>query len=146
MIDVTLSINANNVDQVMTDLKEELDIALEMVGMAAEGDAAKMCVADTGRLRNSISFSTKTNNTAKSYSWKDSTKGRGTKAGSDVTESHGGEQEGKVYIGTNVTYAEHVEYGTSKMAAQPFLRPAIQANMMKYKAIIESQLKNLDEK
>lgn len=27
-------------------------------------------------------------------------------------------------VGTNVNYAVHVEYGTSSMAAQPFLRPA----------------------
>lgn len=27
-------------------------------------------------------------------------------------------------VGTDVKYAIHVEYGTSKMAAQPYLRPA----------------------
>lgn len=28
-------------------------------------------------------------------------------------------------VGTNVEYAPHVEYGTSRMNAQPFLRPAL---------------------
>lgn len=28
-------------------------------------------------------------------------------------------------VGTNVEYAPHVEYGTRKMAAQPYLRPAV---------------------
>ena len=28
-------------------------------------------------------------------------------------------------VGTNVSYAVHQEYGTSKMAGQPFLRPAV---------------------
>lgn len=28
-------------------------------------------------------------------------------------------------VGTNVTYAAHLELGTSKMAARPFLRPAL---------------------
>jgi HK97 gp10 family phage protein len=28
------------------------------------------------------------------------------------------------YVGTNTAYAPYVEYGTSKMAAQPFLEPA----------------------
>ena len=28
-------------------------------------------------------------------------------------------------VGTNVSYAVHQEYGTSKMAAQPYLRPAL---------------------
>lgn len=30
-----------------------------------------------------------------------------------------------VAVGTNVEYAPHVEYGTVKMAAQPYLRPAM---------------------
>lgn len=28
-------------------------------------------------------------------------------------------------VGTNVSYAVHVEFGTSKMDAQPFIRPAV---------------------
>ena len=31
-------------------------------------------------------------------------------------------------VGTNVSYATHQEYGTSKMAGQPFLRPALAEN------------------
>ena len=31
-------------------------------------------------------------------------------------------------VGTNVEYAEHVEYGTKHMTAQPYLRPAIDEN------------------
>lgn len=31
-------------------------------------------------------------------------------------------------VGTNVEYAEHVEYGTRHMQAQPYLRPAIDNN------------------
>lgn len=30
-------------------------------------------------------------------------------------------------IGTDVTYARHVEFGTRRMRAQPFLRPALDA-------------------
>jgi HK97 gp10 family phage protein len=38
------------------------------------------------------------------------------------------EEELSVKIGTNVEYAPYVELGTSKMAAQPFLRPALLNN------------------
>jgi HK97 gp10 family phage protein len=31
-------------------------------------------------------------------------------------------------VGTNVEYAEHVEYGTVRSEAQPYMRPAIDAN------------------
>lgn len=30
--------------------------------------------------------------------------------------------------GTNVSYAKHLEFGTSKMAARPFMRPALYGN------------------
>jgi len=33
-----------------------------------------------------------------------------------------------VDVGTNVEYAAPLEFGTSKMAARPFLRPALQRN------------------
>lgn len=39
------------------------------------------------------------------------------------------------YVGTDVHYAAYVEFGTSKMAAQPFLRPAaneVQGNLSKH--------------
>jgi len=37
----------------------------------------------------------------------------------------------KVRVGTNVEYAAYQEYGTYKMAAHPFLRPALD-NMRRY--------------
>ena len=32
-------------------------------------------------------------------------------------------------VGTNVEYSPYVEYGTSKMSAQPYLRPALDNNI-----------------
>lgn len=39
------------------------------------------------------------------------------------------------YIGTNVFYAPYVELGTSKMPAQPFLRPAVKNYTWDYRRI-----------
>lgn len=58
--------------------------------------AKKLCAVDTGRLRSSITY--------------------------EIGES-GGELAARV--GTNVEYAPYVEFGTRRMRAQPFLRPAI---------------------
>lgn len=46
-----------------------------------------------------------------------------------------------VYIGTNVEYAPYVEMGTKKMAARPYLGPAIVKHVQEYKSIIEQELK-----
>lgn len=44
----------------------------------------------------------------------------------------------EVWIGNReVDYAAHVEYGTSKMAAKPFIRPAVAALRKKYPSEIE---------
>ena len=60
--------------------------------------AKKGCPVDTGRLRSSI------------------------------TDELAMDDEGLVgRVGTDVEYAPYVELGTSRMAAQPFLRPALAA-------------------
>ena len=45
----------------------------------------------------------------------------------------------EVYVGTNVEYAPHVEYGTIKQKAQPFLRPAATEHSQTYKQIITDE-------
>lgn len=45
----------------------------------------------------------------------------------------------KAVVGSNVEYAPHVEMGTSKQAARPFLRPALEANMAKIKEIFATK-------
>lgn len=44
-------------------------------------------------------------------------------------------------IGTNVEYAPYVELGTSRMSAQPYLRPAVLEHIAEYKHIAESRLR-----
>lgn len=38
-------------------------------------------------------------------------------------------EDHKYYVGSDEEYALHVEVGTSKMAAQPYLRPAINTTL-----------------
>ena len=44
------------------------------------------------------------------------------------------------YVGTNVEYAPYVEMGTSRTAAQPFLRPAATDHVDQYRSILKSEL------
>ena len=60
--------------------------------------AKDRCPVDTGRLRSSITW----------------------RLGRDSQGLLG-------IVGTNVTYAPYVEFGTARTAAQPYLRPALQA-------------------
>lgn len=48
--------------------------------------------------------------------------------------------ETSAYIGTNVEYAEHVELGTSRQKAQPYLRPAAADHEGVYRRILEAEL------
>lgn len=43
--------------------------------------------------------------------------------------------EAKWVVGTNVEYSVYVEFGTSRMAAQPYLRPAVESARRKSERI-----------
>lgn len=66
--------------------------------LSVDRTAKRLCPVDTGRLRASIN-------------WRLEADARGLLA----------------IVGTDVEYAPYVEFGTSRMSAQPFLRPALEA-------------------
>lgn len=49
-----------------------------------------------------------------------------------------------VYIGTNVEYAEAVEYGTYKMTARPFLTPAATKHSGEYERIMRAAMESAE--
>ena len=93
---------------------------------------------DTGRLRASISTN-----------WSNSGEARGAiggqavpedgicNPGGDALSSQFGGGKFRVVVGTNVEYAPWLEFGTSRMAARPFLRPVFE----KYKPAITRLLR-----
>lgn len=44
----------------------------------------------------------------------------------------------KGYVGSNIEYAPFQEFGTSKMGAQPYLQPAIEANRSRILALFQA--------
>lgn len=77
-------------------IKLETAADLQRLGQKAARNMRQLAPVDTGRLRNSI----------------------GVTNGSDSRGPY-------VDVGPTTDYAIHVEFGTSRMAAQPFVRPGL---------------------
>lgn len=128
----------DNSAEVLSALPQQIDTALEAVGLQVEGYAKLKAPVDTGLLRNSITHAVSGKPTAISKYKADKGDKSGTYSGAAPADSDG---EKSVYVGTNVFYAPYQEYGTMKTPAQPFLKPAVTEHTAEYKAIIEHFLK-----
>lgn len=103
--------------------REESAKLLKKIGFSIMKDAMRMCAVDTGRLRASTSIN-----------WTGSGMSKGkvespAKPEDGVGQPGGSAKEFTVVVGTNVEYAVPVEYGTGKMSAKPYLRPALRKNV-----------------
>jgi HK97 gp10 family phage protein len=93
-----VEINGDALRELFESPSGEVAKDLQRRALQVDRAAKRNCPVDTGRLRSSI------------------------------TNEIGTDAQGLVAtIGTNVEYAPYVELGTSKMAAQPFLLPALEA-------------------
>lgn len=91
-------------------------------GFMVETDAKKLCPVDTGRLRASITTRVDEDALAASVS-----------ALTDLFE-----RPAIGVAGTDVYYALYVELGTYKMAARPYLRPALEKNRSRIKTLLST--------
>ena len=57
---------------------------------------------------------------------------------SSITHTVSGD---RATVHTNVQYAPYIEYSTSRMAAQPYLTPALLENKAKIQKVFEAQIK-----
>lgn len=114
--------------------------ALRAVGLLMESDVASVTPVDTGLLRNSIASGVGGEKVTKSE-YRGSDGKTGHYSGSLPLKS-----TPYVAVGTNVEYAAHQEYGTSKMKAtnngKGFLRYAVRNNLNNYKKVLEDVLKS----
>lgn len=100
-------------DRAMHALNDANEAGLLAVVLDIEGSAKLLSPWDTGRLRGSITYRTTTRED----------KPRPPAKPEDGVQSR--PKKGEAYIGTNVEYAAHQEFGTVKMKAQSFLRKAV---------------------
>lgn len=94
-------------DKLIKEVGQKCFQNMEKACMLVYTDAKRMCPVVTSRLMNSIAWE---------------------------IEKKADEVVGRV--GTNVEYATYVEYGTSKMSAQPYLRPSLEKNKGKIKQLL----------
>jgi len=132
-----MKIENDNSKIIIEALTEQVKLALEAVGYQAVTDVTRDPIpVDTGLMKNSITFALSGEAPVDgSYS-----ADKGDTSGS-YTGTAPADKEPTLYIGTNVTYAKYIEFGTSKMTARPFMLPKLRANLANYKEILTKYLK-----
>ena len=125
-----------------------IEKALVTIGGLIEGDAALEAPRKTGRLAGSITYATKREQSAITRP------GPGPDA-TDADKIGKPSKQHEVWVGTNVEYAEAVEYGHKRKSgrggalaslggrvpAQPYLRPAMDRNRKKAIKILRDALR-----
>ncbi len=102
--------------------------ALTTAGMLVEGSAISLVPIDTGRLKGSITYA------VRGYTSRTRSPAKSKDAVSRPITAY------VAHVGTNVEYAEYQEYGTRKMKAQPYLRPALDMNRTAIREIFETAM------
>lgn len=118
-IEVTLT---SNKDEILEALGEQLGQAMIAIGMTAESNAKQEITKAVYDTPESKSGYVRTGRLRNSITY-----------GVDTAEP-------AVYIGTNVEYGPFVELGTSKMAARPFLKPAVENYGEQYKDLLQQAM------
>lgn len=121
----------DNSKKILSEFERKVDVACRAVGHTAEGYAKADCPVDTGRLRNSITYTTRGFGGSDSYSDK---AGNQYSGGSANAGTHGR----SIYIGTNVEYAKYVEFierYIHKTGKAHFLRDAAANHSDEYRDI-----------
>jgi HK97 gp10 family phage protein len=96
--------------------------------MKIEGDAKELSPVDSGRLRGSITY-------------KIQGSGSSPQSPAVVMDAVSNSPDKfTAHIGTNVEYGQHVEYGTKRSGAQPFMRPALDRNRKPAQKIFSEEL------
>lgn len=116
---------------IRAELENGLAKACEMIGLAAVRFAATLCPVDTGRLRNSITYVTKTTYGQHAYT---DNNGKGYTETLSVSAD-----DNEVYFGTNVEYAVYQE------ARKHFIRKAADGHVSTYRSILQKCLDGLNK-
>lgn len=146
---MSIRVKVDNTAQAKAEMQKKIRVALNAAGIQAASAAREEIQKspkriDTGLLRNSITHAMDGEGAAigsykadKASKYTGKIPDPGTYTGKAEKEPEGKEA---VYIGTNVDYAIYVHEGTDTMAANRFIKNAIENNAAELIEIIKSQL------
>ena len=97
-------------------IQEITNGSADIMAARCAAQAKLLCTVDKGQLRNSVMSRSR----IKEGGFNDKPKEKAPADAKITPEPN----DLEAYVGTNLFYAEYVEYGTRYMAPQPFLRPA----------------------
>lgn len=115
---VTIQLDIKELERVMANTHKGAVQVLEGLGFKVEADAKMMAPYRTGALMNSIY--TKTRNGSSPVTMGD---------GEDIPNPEG---DVVAVVGPTVSYARFLETGTSRMAARPYLLPALESVVARF--------------
>ena len=118
---VTYTLNTAELDRIVRDCGMKAEEVVRRMAFEVEGAAKQMAPYDTTALRNSIYTVTEKEDNYQAAA----SDAQGSRPGVQ-TEPHPKPGPSEARVGPCVEYAEFQEFGTSKMAAQPYLVPAIE--------------------
>jgi HK97 gp10 family phage protein len=125
-----------NGDEVVKRAKRLIGKSAWTIGLAVLSDAKALCPVDTGYLAASLMA-------ASSYQDKGfgessaGIKGKRPARYQHIQQPSPFEERADVLVGTAVEYGPHVEFGTIRSSAQPFLRPALDMARGKVPTIVQ---------
>ena len=128
---------------VLKEFRHKVQLALRLIGEQAEGYAKEDCPVDTGRLRNSITYATATEQGAANVDKRNKAGSVPQDAKASDYKTKGTPEDDSVYIGTNVEYAPYIEFMdmSHQVGKAHFLRDAATTHNARYKEIAEAVLK-----
>ena len=120
-------LDTTELDRIVANSEMKAEQVLRRLAFEVEGNAKMLAPYDTTALRNSIYTVTEKENDYDKA--ENAAKSKNPRV---QTEAHPKPGKGEARVGPCVDYAEYQEFGTSKMAAQPYLIPAVERVRSKF--------------
>jgi HK97 gp10 family phage protein len=118
-----IKIDTEVLDRLIKESPEMVDKAVRATAFGVEADAKMLAAVDTGAMRASIFTVTSKSNGFGAASSAASSK----RPDAEINDPTPGKPPlMTAYVAPGVNYAYYVEFGTGKMAAQPFMTPAVE--------------------